>query len=201
MSSDGRGNRLYRRCLVFGFTIALGSYSIAVEKGLNGKHLPGIKKRAAPPELRVKNVLKDFTFELSNGEKARLIGIQRVPTKRRAESADEKTIQFLKNIVVGKAVSLTYDDDMILRGHKDNVGRLVAYVWVKQESSEDLPVYYVFDHVTLNSEDSRPDIFLNGTVIRAGYAVGQDDSSFRFQQEFKRYGKEAREAKRGLWKR
>ena len=201
MSSDSRGNGMYRWCLVFGFAIALGSYSIAVEKGHNGKHSPDIKRRTAPPELRVINVLKDFTFELSNGEKARLIGMQGLPTKRRTGSADEDTIRFLKNIVIGKAVSLTYDDDMILRNHKDDVGRLVAYVWVKQESSKDLPVYYVFDHVTLNSEDSQPDIFLNGTVIRAGYAVEQDDSSFRFQQEFKRYEKEAREAMRGLWQR
>jgi micrococcal nuclease len=78
---------------------------------------------------------------------------------------------FTKRMVEGKEVRLEYDWQ-----RKDKYGRLLAYV-------------YLMDGT-----------FLNAEIIKQGYGFAYTRFPFKYLEEFRRYQKEARENRRGLWK-
>ena len=71
----------------------------------------------------------------------------------------------------GKEVRLEYDWQ-----RRDKYNRLLAYV-------------YLLDGT-----------FLNAEIIKQGYGFAYTRFPFKYLQEFRKYEKEARENKKGLWK-
>ena len=138
--------------------------------------------------LIVKRVVDGDTFELSNGEKVRLLGID-TPEKFESKKLDKdvevtkqdkKTIKklgklasdYVKNFVEGKKVILerepNYDD-------KDRYGRLLRWIYLEDGT------------------------FVNGKIVRDGYAQVYEKFPVSKLDELRKYQKEARENNRGLW--
>ena len=138
--------------------------------------------------LIVKRVVDGDTFELSNGEKVRLLGIdtpEKFESKKLEKDAevtkqDKKTIKklgklasdYVKDFVEGKKVYLerepNYDD-------KDRYGRLLRWIYLEDGT------------------------FVNGKIVRDGYAQVYEKFTVSKLDELRKYQKEARENNRGLW--
>jgi hypothetical protein len=73
-------------------------------------------------------------------------------------------------LVEGKRVRLEYDQQ-----RQDRCGRTLAYVYLEDET------------------------FVNAEIVRQGDGFAYTRFPFTYLEEFRRLGREAREAKRGLW--
>jgi len=121
----------------------------------------------------VKRVIDGDTILLANGERVRLIGVDTPETKhpqKPVQRFGQEASLFTKGMVEGKEVRLEYDQQ-----RRDKYGRLLAYV-------------YLLDGV-----------FLNAEIIKQGYGFAYTRFPFKYLEEFRRYEREARENKRGLW--
>jgi len=122
----------------------------------------------------VKRVIDGDTIKLANGETVRYIGIDTPETKH-----PRKPVQFMgreasaanKKLVGGKRVRLEFDAQQ-----RDRYGRLLAYVYVDE-------------------------VFVNAWLVENGYAqIMTIPPNVKYQDLFLKLQKEAREKKRGLWK-
>ena len=121
----------------------------------------------------VKRVIDGDTLLLTNGEKVRLIGVDTPETKhpqKPVQRFGKEAYLFTKRMVEGKEVHLKFDWQK-----RDKYGRLLAYV-------------YLMDGT-----------FLNAEIIKQGYGFAYTQFPFRYLEEFRKYEREARENKRGLW--
>jgi micrococcal nuclease len=135
----------------------------------------------------VKRVVDGDTLLLKNGQRVRLIGVDtpEVHTSKKlyrdAERSgkDVKTIRklgkrasdFVKSLVKpGDKIVLKYDWQRI-----DKYGRILAYVYLEDGT------------------------FLNAEIIKQGYGHAYTRFPFKYMEDFRRYEREARENKRGLW--
>ncbi len=78
-------------------------------------------------------------------------------------------------MVQGKRVRLEFDQANAHIGHKDRLSRTLAYIFLEDGT------------------------FLNAEIIKQGYGFTYTRFPFKYQDEFKRYEREAREQRRGLW--
>lgn len=146
-------------------------------------------------QIRVARVIDGDTYELSTGERVRLIGVD-TPEKhssaklqRDAERTgqDQATIRHLgtlasehaTKLVLNRVVELEFDEANAARGHRDRYGRLLAYVWVV--------------------ENGQRSFMVNRQLILDGYANAYTRYPFRYLDDFRDAEREAREAGRGLW--
>ena len=123
---------------------------------------------------KVKRVIDGDTLLLTNGERVRLIGVDTPETKHPQKPVQyfgKEAYLFTRRMVEGKEVRLEYDWQ-----RRDKYGRLLAYV-------------YLLDGT-----------FLNAEIIKQGYGFAYTRFPFKYLQEFRKYEKEARENKKGLWK-
>ena len=141
--------------------------------------------------LPVKRVIDGDTLLLGNGERVRLIGVDTPEVhesgklQRDAERThtDVATIRrlgrrssaFVKKTVRGQRVRLAYDQANAAIGHRDRYGRTLAYVYLEDGT------------------------FLNAEIVRQGYGVAYTKYPFKYADEFRKYEREAREKRRGLW--
>jgi len=86
-----------------------------------------------------------------------------------------KSSAFVKRTVRGQRVRLEYDQANAAIGHRDRYGRTLAYVYLEDGT------------------------FLNAEIVRQGYGFAYTKYPFRYADEFRKYEREAREEKRGLW--
>ena len=124
--------------------------------------------------FKVNRVIDGDTLLLTNDERVRLIGVDTPETKhpqKPVERFGQEAYLFTKRMVEGKEIRLEYDWQ-----RKDRFGRLLAYV-------------YLMDGT-----------FLNAEIIKQGYGFAYTKYPFKYLDEFRRYEKEARENKKGLWK-
>ena len=124
--------------------------------------------------VRVKRVIDGDTILLADGERVRLIGVDTPETKhpqKPVERFGKEAYLFTKRMVEGKEVHLEYDWQ-----RRDKYNRLLAYV-------------YLLDGT-----------FLNAEIIKQGYGFAYTRFPFKYLEEFRKYEREARENKRGLWK-
>lgn len=167
-------------------TIAIAlSLTIAADAGVIAL---AAKKEAPARYIIVQRAVDGDTLKLANGERVRLIGVDtpevhesvKLYRDARKSNQDVATIQalgkkaaaFTKGLVEGKPVRLEFDVQK-----KDRYGRLLAYVYLENGT------------------------FLNAEIIRQGYAnVMTIPPNVRYQDLFLKLYREAREAKRGLWK-
>ena len=113
------------------------------------------------------------TIVLDGEETVRLIGIDTPETKdlrKPVQYFGEEAYGFTKSLVEGKRVRLEYDQERI-----DKYGRTLAYVYLEDRT------------------------FLNAEIIRQGYGFAYTNYPFKYMDEFRRYERDARENKRGLW--
>jgi len=146
------------------------------------------EKQAANEFFLITKVVDGDTINLSDGRKVRLIGVdtpevhysEKLLRDSKKSGQDIKTIQalgrkasdFAKKLYTGKRVRLEYDVE-----RKDRYGRTLAYVYL---------------------EDG---LFVNAELIKQGYAQAMTvPPNVKFADHFLKLQKEAREAKRGLWK-
>ena len=106
--------------------------------------------------------------------KVRLIGVDTPETKhprKPVEYFGKEASAFTRKMVEGKKVRLEYDWQ-----RKDRYGRVLAYVYLKDGT------------------------FLNAEIVKQGYGHAYTRYSFKYLERFRKYEKEARENKRGVWK-
>ena len=121
----------------------------------------------------VKRVVDGDTIVLENGERVRLIGVdtpETVHPNKPVQYFGKEASAFTKNMVEGKKVKLEYDWQ-----RKDRYGRTLAYV-------------YLEDGTHLNAE-----------IIKQGFGFAYTKYPFKYLEEFRKYEKEARIGKKGLW--
>jgi micrococcal nuclease len=156
---------------------------------LNQNTTSDLKQSDSKKEIIVvKRVVDGDTFELSDGQRVRLLGIdtpEKYESKKldkdvEATGQDKKTIkklgklasEYVKNFVEGKKVILekepNYED-------KDRYGRLLRWIYLEDGT------------------------FVNGKIIRDGYAQVYEKFPVSKLDELRKYQKEARENNRGLW--
>jgi len=160
---------------------------LTVLVGLATLLIAGYLRRVAPPEPRSSTpprlsdtrqcvrVVDGDTIVLDGGERVRLIGVdtpETVDPRRPVQRFGKEASAFTRRAVEGKPVRLKYDEDT-----RDKYGRTLAYV-------------YLSDGTLLNAE-----------IIRQGYGFAYTRFPFRYQAQFVRLEREAREGGRGLWAR
>lgn len=153
--------------------------------------LPGIV--IAGDSLKVTRVIDGDTFELENGDRVRLIGVdtpETVHPSKPVEYYGKEATEFTRKLIEGKTVCLEYDQQK-----RDRYNRILSYVFVEADSSVGDPLGLL--------EELQPHkkVFLNALLIKWGYAHAY--LKYPFKQEYMDYfrllEREAREAGRGLW--
>lgn len=173
----------------------------------------------------VERVVDGDTLKLLNGEKVRLIGIDTPESKPNAkaqrdaqrEGKDVETItkmgqeatEFVKSLgLEGKEVRIEFDVQ-----ERDKYGRLLAYVFFPSiahlrekplycDELKNIPSKRTIDGFSrcLDNEENIL-MFLNAAILEAGYASPMTiPPNVKYADLFKRLYQEARENKRGLWR-
>jgi micrococcal nuclease len=135
----------------------------------------------------VKRVVDGNTLLLKDGQRVRLIGVdtpesyvsQKAYRDAERSGRDIETIKksgkraldFVKSLVKpGDKIVVRYDQQRI-----DKYGRILGYVYLEDGT------------------------FLNAEIIKQGYGRVDTGFPFKYLDDFRRYEREAREKKRGLW--
>jgi len=125
-------------------------------------------------EATVKRVVDGDTFELSSGEKVRLIGVdtpETVKPNTPVQPYGKEASDYSKELLTGQKVTLKFDV-----GIKDKYDRLLAYVYMPDGS------------------------FVNEKLVREGYArIMTIPPNVAHADLFLEAEREAREQNRGLW--
>ena len=129
----------------------------------------------------VQRVVDGDTLMLGTGERVRLIGVntpETVHPKKAVEAFGKEASAFTRRIAEGKLFRLEFDPfSSRVSDGKDRYSRTLAYVFLQ-------------DGTHLNAE-----------IIRQGYGFAVSSSPpLKYQEEFRRLEREAREMGRGLWK-
>src|SRR5215831_20670791 len=127
----------------------------------------------------VTHVVDGDTIVLENGEIVRLLGIDAPEIKHTTKAGVEmgkEAAAFTRKLVEGKKVRLEFDPSNSTTNHKDSWKRTLAYVFLADGT------------------------FLNAELVKQGYAFIIPGFVHKYQKEFERLEREARENKRGLWK-
>jgi len=131
------------------------------------------------PQFRtVRRVVDGDTLVLENKERVRLIGVDTPETKhpnKPVEYYGKEATAFTKKMVQGKRVRLEFDQANAHVEHKDKYRRTLAYMFLQDGT------------------------FLNAEIIKQGYGFAYTRFPFKHMDEFRRYQREAREQKKGLW--
>ncbi len=131
------------------------------------------------PQFRtVRRVVDGDTLVLENKERVRLIGVDTPETKhprKPVEYYGKEASRFTKTMCEGKRVRLEFDQANASIGHKDRYRRTLAYVFLEDGT------------------------FLNAEIVKQGYGFAYTRFPFKYMDKFRRYEREAREQRKGLW--
>ncbi len=121
--------------------------------------------------------------------KVRLIGVdtpETVHPKKPVEYFGKEASNFTKRMVEGKKVRLEYDWQK-----KDKYRRTLAYVYVMTNDVRDMPEF---------KDRASIELMLNAELIKQGYGHAYTRYPFKYLEQFRKYEREARENRIGLWK-
>jgi micrococcal nuclease len=123
---------------------------------------------------KVKRIIDGDTLLLINGERVRLTGVDTPETKhpqKRVQYFGKEAYLFTKRMMGERVVRFEFE-----RQKRDKYGRLLAYAYLSDGT------------------------FLNAEIIRQGYGFAYTRFPFKYIEEFRRYEREARERRKGLWR-
>ncbi|ODA15792.1 nuclease [Geobacillus thermoleovorans] len=130
----------------------------------------------------VGKVVDGDTFELSDGRKVRLIGVNTPESTTRTEEYGKEASEYTKSKLEGKRVYLQKDVS-----DTDQYGRLLRIVWLSVPTDD------------MNENEIRSKMF-NAKLVIDGYAEPSTyPPDVKYADYFRKFAREAREANRGLW--
>lgn len=131
---------------------------------------------------KVSRVIDGDTFELSDGTRVRLIGVdtpEMLDPKKDVQWFAKEASKKLKEWIEGETVCLKQDRDKTQ--NVDKYERLLRYIWKK------------------HPKEQTQNFFVNAELIKQGYGFAYTRYPFQYMEDFRRYEREARENNRGLW--
>jgi micrococcal nuclease len=164
----------------------------------------------------VVRVIDAKTIELSNGERIRLIGVDGPDSenhKKDEENAKrlgidlahyqsfrEKASAFIKRSIGSNQLRVEFDERHRKKNDRDREGRLLAYLYIET---------LVPDTVDVSEDDwylhvphqGRHNVFLNASLIRAGFCFTNRNAFFKHKDTFVLLEEEAKRKGHGLWDR
>lgn len=178
--------------------------------GVGAQYLPARPDIGKAMHTHVARVVDGDTLILSDRSKVRLIGVDTPEshesdkldrivrqTKQSKEVIKQKgrmATRFTKQLVGGKAVRLEFDPANVRNDHTDKYGRLLAYVYIKDESSRiDPRLVYVRD------ENQVRYISLNASLLKAGMAEVFRRFPYEKKKDFISLEADARRSRIGIW--
>jgi micrococcal nuclease len=144
---------------------------------------------------RVSRVIDGDTFELLDGTRIRLLGVDTpevVDPRKDVQWFGREASKKLKEWIEGKTICLRQDKDKTQ--NVDKYARLLRYVW--SESTRDS--YQTRTEKSTTGEQTFT-FFVNAELIKQGYGFAYTRYPFEYLEDFRRYEREARENNRGLW--
>lgn len=145
----------------------------------------GLKQASLSPPVFVKDVVDGDTIKLATGELVRYLGIDTPEVRKRIkgrwhiinEPFSKEAFELNQKLVGGREVRLELDLE-----HRDRYGRLLAYVYTRESETDGFT-------------------FVNAELLKAGLArVMVRLPNDRYAELFYSIEREARTARRALWK-
>ncbi|WP_237565119.1 thermonuclease family protein [Parageobacillus thermoglucosidasius] len=130
----------------------------------------------------VARVVDGDTFELTDGRKVRLIGVNTPESTTRHEQYGKEASNYTSSKLAGKTVWLQKDVS-----ETDRYGRLLRIVWL-QVPNDDM------SEKEIRSKMFNADLVLNGYAEPSTYPP-----DVKYADYFRKFAREAREANKGLW--
>lgn len=137
----------------------------------------------------VSRVIDGDTFEIPDGSRVRLIGVdtpETVDPRKHVEWFGREASKKLKEWIEGKTVCLKQDRDKTQQ--VDKYGRLLRYAWK-----------YIPDEGTAGKTSGVKGFLVNAELIKQGYGFTYTRYPFQYLENFRKYEREARENNHGLW--
>ncbi|MBN8199944.1 MULTISPECIES: thermonuclease family protein [Bacillaceae] len=132
--------------------------------------------------VTVGRVVDGDTIETSDGRKVRLIGVNTPESTTRVEEYGIEASQFTASELTGKKIWMQKDVS-----DTDRYGRLLRIIWV------DIPTD------DMDENEIREKMF-NAHLVLNGYAEPSTyNPDVKYSDYFRKFGREAREATKGLW--
>lgn len=130
----------------------------------------------------VARVIDGDTFELTDGRKVRLIGVNTPESTIRTEPYGKEASKYTKSKLEGKKVYLQRDVSQT-----DRYGRLLRIVWLRIPTDD------------MNESEIRTKMF-NADLVLNGYAEPSTyPPDVKYADYFRKFAREAREENKGLW--
>jgi micrococcal nuclease len=130
----------------------------------------------------VARVVDGDTFELSDGRKVRLIGVNTPESTTRHEEYGKEASNYTKSKLEGKQIWLQKDVS-----ETDRYGRLLRIVWLQIPTDD------------MNESEIRTKMF-NADLVLNGYAEPSTyPPDVKYADYFRKFAREAREKNKGLW--
>lgn len=120
-------------------------------------------KQVFPDSGVVRTITDGDTFELQNGVRVRLMGIN---APDRGEEKENEATKKLSDLVEDKRVWLEYD-----RYQDDKNGRVLAWIWV---GCEETPKFSLADYMHLSKNQSRDGLTNNPAGCKKGKLVQEE---------------------------
>jgi micrococcal nuclease len=130
----------------------------------------------------VARVVDGDTFELTDGRKVRLIGVNTPESTTRTEPYGKEASNYTKSKLEGKQIYLQKDVS-----ETDRYGRLLRIVWLQVPNDD------------MNEKEIRSKMF-NADLVLNGYAEPSTyPPDVKYSDYFVKFAREAREKNKGLW--
>lgn len=130
----------------------------------------------------VSKVIDGDTFELSDGRKVRLIGVNTPESTTRTEEYGKEASNYTKSKIQGRQVYLQKDVS-----ETDRYGRLLRIVWLKVPTDD-------MEESEIRSKMFNADLVINGYAEPSTYPP-----DVKYAEFFRKFAREAREKNVGLW--
>jgi micrococcal nuclease len=153
-----------------------------LEAAKKQQELEELAKKFSLEAATVARVVDGDTFELTDGRKVRLIGVNTPESTTRTEDYGKEASQYTTSKLEGKKIYLQKDVS-----ETDRYGRLLRIVWLQIPTND------------MNESEIRTKMF-NADLVLNGYAEPSTyPPDVKYSDYFVKFAREAREKNMGLW--